>query len=443
MIQQFNRYTRFMFLLIVVFLLIFNLPPDVVSKETTEKKVDFQRDIQAIFVQNCVKCHGPDRQENDFRLDSPERLYQADVLAAGAPEESELYRRISLPPDDYDIMPPAEEGEPLTKSQISLIRRWISEGTDFGDWHPSETADEVLNLPRVPPAPPEAIRALEASGASVNPVAQNTALISVDFSSVAAQTTDEHLRLLRPVSEQVRWLNLARTQISDAGLGELAGLKNLTHLHLEKTEIGDAGLSHLKSLGALEYLNLYGTNVSDVGVESLATLPKLKRLFLWQTQVSEAGIERLRERAPDLDVNFTAPHQQPIGWSKPQLEAWNTLMKVWDFYGNKDWKKLEPHLHENWVGWFDGFDMPVNPTQWQTYTEESAFKNSEYLIWRITPIAVQVVDDVAVVHSTYYLSFVDKTTGEAERVEGRSVDTLKKSEETWKLLGTARSRSGR
>ena len=415
--------------------------------ETVGKTVDFVRDIQPIFAQNCVDCHGPDKQENRLRLDGPEGIQDAiedgRVIVAGKWEESELYRRISLPPDDYYIMPPVDKGEPLTKAQIDLVRRWITDGADMEN-RASKTvvtkepsASEALA--QIPPPPPEAVAALEALGVLVGSLAQNTPLMRVDFSPVADKTEDKHLGLLTPVAEQLRWLNLARTDVSDAGLEPLAQFRNLTHLHLENSKIGDVGLKHLRTLNNLEYLNLYGTNVGDAGLEELTGLPKLKRVFLWNTKVTPNGIQRLRERLPELEVNVGQQSVSVIGWSKEQRGAWNTLMTVWGIYDHKNWEKVAPHYHENWVGWFDESASPVDQNQWREHLE-AQIKDLDFPFWRITPVALRVVDDVAVIHSTYYRSSVNRNTGEVKIEEGRSVDTLKKDAEIWKLIGSASTR---
>jgi YHS domain-containing protein len=105
------------------------------------------------------------------------------------------------------------------------------------------------------------------------------------------------------VAEQVVWLNLGGTAVTDAGLKALAGLKNLRRLHLERTAAGDAGVEHLKGLADLQYLNLYGTKVTDAAVASLSCLKKLKSLYLWQTAVTEAGGEALKKALPGCYVN--------------------------------------------------------------------------------------------------------------------------------------------
>ena len=55
------------------------------------------------------------------------------------------------------------------------------------------------------------------------------------------------------------------TQVADAGLVHLAGLRALKELHLDRTQITDAGLPHLTGLMALESLYLRGTQITDVG----------------------------------------------------------------------------------------------------------------------------------------------------------------------------------
>jgi hypothetical protein len=67
--------------------------------------------------------------------------------------------------------------------------------------------------------------------------------------------------------------------------------------------MADAGLARLGPLQQLEYLNLYGTRVTDGGLQHLAGLRKLKRLYVWQTGVTPAGVERLRAALPGLQVD--------------------------------------------------------------------------------------------------------------------------------------------
>src|SRR5437667_12719892 len=86
---------------------------------SAETKLDFAKQIQPILQQNCIKCHGPEKQKGKLRLDSKEAAFKGGkdglVLTAGDAEKSELYRRIILPKSNEDVMP--NEGEPLSKAQ--------------------------------------------------------------------------------------------------------------------------------------------------------------------------------------------------------------------------------------------------------------------------------------------------------------------------------------
>jgi len=164
------------------------------------------------------------------------------------------------------------------------------------------TAQEE-QLPTVPAADAQAVQKINGLGGGAMPLAANTNLLSVNFSLAGAKIDDAALDSLKGVTEQLVWLNLAGTSVTDGGLKALAGLKNLRRLHLEKTGIGDDGLSSVKSLSELQYLNLYGTKVTDKGLANLAGLKKLKNVYLWQTAVTDAGAADLAKALPGVYIN--------------------------------------------------------------------------------------------------------------------------------------------
>jgi len=164
-------------------------------------------------------------------------------------------------------------------------------------------AAQEEQLPTAPPADAAAVQKINALGGGAMPLAANTNLISVNFSLAGSKIDDAALESLKGVGEQLVWLNLANTAVTDAGLKGLAGFKNLRRLHLEKTGVGDEGLASVKGLAELQYLNLYGTKVTDKGLASLAGLKKLKNVYLWQTAVTDAGAADLAKALPGLYIN--------------------------------------------------------------------------------------------------------------------------------------------
>ena len=97
------------------------------------KPVRYKDDIVPILSSNCYRCHGPDKQESDFRLDTPEGLTKGGkvgkAIVPGKSAESHLIKAVLGTSDDIVAMPP-EDG-PLSKEQIDLLKRWIDEGAKY------------------------------------------------------------------------------------------------------------------------------------------------------------------------------------------------------------------------------------------------------------------------------------------------------------------------
>ncbi len=95
--------------------------------------VDFVRDIEPIFSEHCLDCHGPDNQKSDLRVDERASLlrggdYGLPAIVPGNPEESLLLATVRHQEPDLE-MPP--KGEPLTAAEIDLLTRWIAEGAHW------------------------------------------------------------------------------------------------------------------------------------------------------------------------------------------------------------------------------------------------------------------------------------------------------------------------
>ena len=187
----------------------------------------------------------------------------------------------------------------------------------------------VQDFPAVPAADGAAMDKLNQAGAVALPVAANTNVVSVNFSMAGAKANDALLEGLKPLANQVVWLNLAGTAVTDAGLAGLAPLKNLQRLHLERTAVTDAGLAQLKGLAELRYLNLYGTKVTDAGLAALKGLAKLQSVYLWQTAVTDAGEKDLQAALPAVRINRgIEPPVKVVEEAKPAAKAVNAKCPV-------------------------------------------------------------------------------------------------------------------
>ena len=94
------------------------------------EEVDFARDVLPIFQRACFECHDAKLQKGKFHLDSRAlALQKPGLIVPGQAARSELVRRITLPKGHDDVMP--SRGEPLSKSQVALIKAWIDQGAQW------------------------------------------------------------------------------------------------------------------------------------------------------------------------------------------------------------------------------------------------------------------------------------------------------------------------
>ena len=109
------------------------LPPPV------DRQIDFVKDIQPIFANNCYECHGPKKQEHDLRLDQKTTASRGGesgpAFVAGKSAESLLIHAVAGLKADLARMP--KKRDPLTTEQIGLLRAWIDQGADW----PENVAD--------------------------------------------------------------------------------------------------------------------------------------------------------------------------------------------------------------------------------------------------------------------------------------------------------------
>ena len=100
------------------------------------ERVEFEGDVWPILEKSCIRCHGGQQHYSNLRLDSPQGILRGGelgrVVVPGEPEQSTLYLRPALPPDDLDFMP--VEDEALTHAEQQALRQWIAQGADFGAW---------------------------------------------------------------------------------------------------------------------------------------------------------------------------------------------------------------------------------------------------------------------------------------------------------------------
>ena len=328
----------------------------------------YQNFIAPMMAGKCNECHNANKTKGKLRTDAHEFLLAgatgSDFITVDPSnaEESELVFRSELPRDDDEAMPP--DGDPLTTEEIQILRAWIDAGAtqdltvaELGEspsieksaytlvslyTHSDEEAmggaDPVVSLSVWQTLEPEEqIRRLDKVKAaaaahqfSVMPVSAEDDRLRINVINASKEFGDEQLSILEPVAERIVWLDLGRSQITDAGMETIGGMINLERLHLENTGVTDDGIASLTGLPNLEYLNLYNTKIGNGVFDTFATLPNLRKVFVWQTEV-EASAARSFERSVNLEVNTgielaaappaDTPAETPAATVKPKVET--------------------------------------------------------------------------------------------------------------------------
>ncbi len=115
----------------------------------TDSKVDFGRDVLPLIRQNCITCHGPKVQMNNFRLDRRSTAMRGgtrSVIVPGSSASSRLYLRLSGNQFGKQ-MPPTGA---LSPEQVAVFKSWIDQGAEW--------PDALANDVDPPPADAKAVR---------------------------------------------------------------------------------------------------------------------------------------------------------------------------------------------------------------------------------------------------------------------------------------------
>ncbi len=291
-----------------------------------QEAVAYNDIIQPLLQARCYNCHGPNKQKGKLRLDEQSFIEKGGedgkVIIAGSAGESELIKRILLPADNKDHMPPKEKAQ-LTKEQIELLNWWVNSGADFHkkvtelkqpekikpylialQSGGQKTVAAITSIPEavIEKAPDAVIEKLKALDVAISPVSQNSNYLMVNFVSVDT-VTSKHLELMKQVSKQIIWLKVGNTEINTAALTVIGNLPALTRLFLNNTNVSDNDLLSFKNLSQLQYLNLSQTRVTVNGLNNLNGLKNLQQLYLYQSGITPADFTVLQKAFPKTVID--------------------------------------------------------------------------------------------------------------------------------------------
>ena len=256
--------------------------------------------VQPILDNKCASCHGPKRDKGGLRLHDRDGILKGgedgDAIVAKDPDNSPLFSRLVLPMDHEDHMPPKDKVQ-LTQAEIGVIKAWIAHGNSFdaaiGDlglekalfssFFPKAPDNSYPDV-EVAAVPADTITALKRKGFHIEPIAKNSNFIRVSCINMPA-FTDGDLELLRSIAQQIVYLDLGGTQVTDALFERLRALPHLSVLKLDNTAITGGQMEGLQAMRYLHTLNLAGTRFTQEHFPLLLTLDPLRKVYLFNTDI--------------------------------------------------------------------------------------------------------------------------------------------------------------
>jgi hypothetical protein len=157
-------------------------------------KVDFEKHVLPILERSCFECHSSKlkKPKGGIRLDDLEAIReksQTDSLVLPhKAAKSTLVKSISRQRGDEELMPPPNDGKPLSTEEIAMIRRWVEEGANFGAW--------------------TSMRAKEVSISTQNEVVDTSKLqaVAARIDELIEQDLSKHGEEPRPLANDFVWL---------------------------------------------------------------------------------------------------------------------------------------------------------------------------------------------------------------------------------------------
>lgn len=296
-----------------------------IAIQDVQEAAAYKEIIQPLLQTKCYSCHNKNKQKGGLRMDEQALLLKGGkygvVLLPGKAAESEMLKRLLLPREHEDHMPPKEKPQ-LTEGEVALVHWWIESGASFDkkvkelaqpaavkpvllalqNASPEKTSLAAIPAEPVSRADDSALKKIRDLGVVILPVSQNSHYLSANFIT-ARKASHKDLQLLLPVKKQLVWLKLGIPTVNDSALGVIAQCSNITRLQLDHTGITDAGLLQLKALKQLQYLNLVGTKVSAEGLLQLKGLDKLQSIYCYQSAIQKEDFAKLQQAFPGVLID--------------------------------------------------------------------------------------------------------------------------------------------
>jgi len=294
------------------------LPTEKRADEIPENPLVYNDVVGRILENKCVSCHNPNKTKGGLLMTSLDDLLAGgevgNTILPGNAEESELIRRVHLPIEDEEHMPP-DGKQPLNEQEILILERWIALGASdtlrlahLQASEPLKNLVEGLMQPDVkekwatlPKVADSSLQRLNTDYVTIKRIAGDTDALSVNIYAspiyTAAQVTG-----LKFIGQNIVQLDVSGLPIGQDEMDFIGSCTNLEWLELDQTPITDAEIEALNQLSRLKTLKIHSTAISDSSIAIFNKMDALREIFLWNTQISANGLKDLKSANPRLKI---------------------------------------------------------------------------------------------------------------------------------------------
>lgn len=296
-----------------------DLPGSQKMGKIPENPLIYEDIVHRIFDVNCISCHNPDKKKGQLLMTGMDGLLAGGETGAaivrGEPDNSELIKRLRLPKESKDHMPP-EGKKPLLADEITILERWIALGASdtlrLGHLGPDEPLQGLVRTMMAPEksdrwesfpiVADSTLQNLNGNYRLVKRTSANSRALSVSV-FLPPQYDPKLVSDLKRIADNIVELDLSGLPLGKAEMGVVGLCKNLERLELDRTPIGDAEFAELKGLSNLRLLKAYGTKITEGSLPIIKNFKGLKSLYLWETPLSDIKGDGLKDDLPQVYID--------------------------------------------------------------------------------------------------------------------------------------------
>ena len=296
------------------------LPTEKRQEKIPENPLIYKDVVGRILDDKCVSCHNPNKKKGELLMTSLDGLLAGgevgNTILPGIPEESEIIRRVHLPFEDEDHMPP-EGKQPLDANEIQILERWIALGASdtlrldhIEQEEPLVALVEGLMKPdamerwkNLPKVADSTLKNLSSDYLTISRISGNSNALNISV-FMPPEYNSKSITNLSRVADNIINLDLSGLPIGKAEIDVVATCSNLEWLEVDRTPITDKETDTLKVLSKLRTLKIYNTSITDASIPSLKKMSELQQVYLWKTKISQRGLSELKNVNPALLIDL-------------------------------------------------------------------------------------------------------------------------------------------